>query len=251
MNRPTQDDLKKLRQESRERVLAGRRTEAAYARQLGQVARHVGDIVARMAPEGVVTDLVSLITMLNHYSATLQPWAESVAKRMIADVSRHDVAAWVKHGRLIGKALKWEIATAPTGAAMQRMLAEQVRLITSLPRQAGERVHKLTIEGIVNGTRASEIAEEIMKSGHVTSSRALLIAQTEVSRTATALTQARAQHIGGVSYVWRTSKDARVRFSHKRMEGKEVRWMAPPTIDGMTGHAGCFPRCRCYCEVIL
>ena len=98
MNRPTQDDLEKLRQESRKRFLAGRRTEAAYARQLGQVARHVGDIVARMAPEGVVTDLVSLITMLNHYSATLQPWAESVARRMIFDVSKRDVAAWIKHG---------------------------------------------------------------------------------------------------------------------------------------------------------
>ena len=41
----------------------------------------VGDIVARMAPEGVVTDLVSLITMLNRCSATLQPWAESAPRR--------------------------------------------------------------------------------------------------------------------------------------------------------------------------
>ena len=90
-----------------------------------------------------------------------------------------------------------------------------------------------------------------MKSGEVTKSRALLIAQTEVSRTATALTQARAEYIGSTSYRWRTSHDIRVRHSHKKMEGKEVRWVAPPTLDGMTGHAGCFPRCRCYCEVIV
>ena len=67
----------------------------------------------------------------------------------------------------------------------------------------------------------------------------------------TALTQARAEYIGSTSYRWRTSKDARVRYSHKRMEGVEVDWQRPPTLDGMVGHAGCFPRCRCYCEVIV
>lgn len=25
----------------------------------------------------------------------------------------------------------------------------------------------------------------------------------------------------------------------------------PPTLDGMTGHAGALPNCRCYCEVII
>jgi SPP1 gp7 family putative phage head morphogenesis protein len=134
---------------------------------------------------------------------------------------------------------------------MQKALAEQVHLITSLPREAADRVHKLTIQGLTSGRRASEIAMEIAKSGDVTKSRALLIAQTEVSRTATALTQARAEYVGSVSYVWRTSRDAAVRPSHRRMEGKIVRWDQPPTLDGMVGHAGQFPRCRCFVEPIL
>jgi SPP1 gp7 family putative phage head morphogenesis protein len=244
-------NLSKLRNEARERSLAGRKAEMQYGRQLGYVARQVGDIVRRMAPDGVVADLVALIGMLNRYSAILQPWAESVASRMIADVSKRDAAAWVKRGRLIGRALKQEIDRAPTGAAMQKALAQQVRLITSLPQDAAQRVHKLTIEGMTGGRRASEIAAEIMKSGEVTKSRALLIAQTEVARTATALTQARAEYVGSQGYIWRTSKDAAVRFSHRRMEGKFVRWDQPPTLDGMVGHAGQFPRCRCFVEPVL
>jgi SPP1 gp7 family putative phage head morphogenesis protein len=134
---------------------------------------------------------------------------------------------------------------------MRQSLAEQVRLITSLPREAAARVHKLTTEALVTGSRAAEIAREILNTGEVTESRAKLIARTEVSRTATALTQARAQHVGSEGYIWRTSRDGAVRRSHKAMEGRIVRWNEPPELDGMVGHAGEFPNCRCFVEPIL
>lgn len=134
---------------------------------------------------------------------------------------------------------------------MRARQAEQVRLITSLPTEAAERVHATAREGIVKGWRADQIAAEIMKTGEVTKSRADLIAVTEVGRTSTLLTQARAEHVGSTHYVWRTAQDGDVRPSHKKMEGKVVAWNAPPTLDGLTGHAGALPRCRCYCEPIL
>jgi SPP1 gp7 family putative phage head morphogenesis protein len=189
--------------------------------------------------------------MLRRYAEILEPWARVVAARMIQDVSARDAAAWSAHGKLLGRALKQEIMGAPTGEAMRKALAEQVHYITSIPRDAAERVHKLTTEGIVSGRRAEDIAKEIMASGSVSKSRAELIAQTEVSRTATALTQARAEYVGSISYVWRTSKDSAVRPSHKKMEGVVVRWDSPPTLDKMVGHAGQLPRCRCWCQVLL
>lgn len=243
---------KRLRKEARERFLAGRKAETQYVRQLRQVAKHVGDIVRGMAPDGVLADVSQLRSMLSRYSELLRPWAESVAARMIADVSKRDALAWSKHGKLIGQALRKEIDGAPTGEAMRKALAEQVNLITSLPVEAGERVHKLTIEGLVNSTRAPEIAAEIMRSGEVTASRAMLIARTEVARTASALTMARAQYVGSEAYVWRTSKDARVRKSHREMEGKVVKWDEVPTLsDGTKTHAGMIYNCRCFVEPIL
>jgi uncharacterized protein with gpF-like domain len=35
------------------------------------------------------------------------------------------------------------------------------------------------------------------------------------------------------------------------MEGKFVTWDDPPTLDGMKGHAGQFPNCRCYPEPVI
>jgi SPP1 gp7 family putative phage head morphogenesis protein len=243
--------LRKARIEARERFLAGRKAETQYARQLKQVARQVGDIVRGLAPDGVIADVGTLVTTLNHYADLLVPWAKSVASRMISDVSRRDANAWEQHGRAIGQAIRKEIESAPTGAAMRASLSEQVRLITSLPREAAERVHELAIEALPKGIRASEIAKEIMASGDVTKSRAMTIARTEVSRTATALTKARAQHIGSEGYIWQTSKDGAVRPSHKTMQGNFVRWDDPPTLDGMKGHAGEFPNCRCFPEVAI
>jgi SPP1 gp7 family putative phage head morphogenesis protein len=224
-----------------------RRAEHQYGLQLRKIARHVADLVGGFDfGEPAVTDLVD--RALRRYSEVLRPWAESVGKRMLADVGQRDAMAWAELSKQMGRALRREITTAPTGVVMQAALARQVTLITSLPLEAAQRVHRLTTEGIVQGTRAKEIAAEIGRTGEVTASRAMLIARTEVSRTATLLTQARAQHIGSTAYTWRTSHDGDVRPSHKKMEGKVVLWADEPVLDKLRGHAGCLPSCRCYPE---
>lgn len=245
---PSRFDLRKFRIEARERFLAGRTAEKQYAIKLRGLANQVGEIVRGVAPDGIIADVSELMAMLNHYADLLPPWANSVASRMIADVSRRDAAAWAKHGRMIGQALRKEIEEAPTGAAMRQSLAEQVQYITSIPREAAERLHKLVIEGMPKGMRASEIAAEIMRSGEVAKSSAMRLARTGVSSAATALTKARAEHIGSEGYIWRTSRDADVRKSHREMEGKFVPWKNPPTLDGFTAHCGQFANCRCFPE---
>ena len=196
-----------------------------------------------------VTD--KLRAALDRYSHTLRPWAEAVGSRMVAEVAQRDERSWFRVANQMGEGLRKEIATAPIGEVVRERQAEQVRLITSLPLEAAERVHHMTREGIVKGWRADQIAAEIMRTGEVTKARADLIARTEVGRTSTLLTQARAEHVGSDGYTWRTAADSDVRASHKAMNGKFVAWGAPPTLDGLTGHAGALPNCRCYCEPVL
>jgi SPP1 gp7 family putative phage head morphogenesis protein len=227
-----------------------RRAEMSYARKLRKVARHVGELVRAFKP-GSPEHMADLQDALLRYSAMLTPWARATAAKMLEEVARRDEAAWFEYSNQMGYALRQEIRRAPTGQVMREMMQQQVTLITSLPLEAAERVHKLTIEGIVDGTRAKEVAAEIMKTGQVTQSRANLIARTEVGRTSTSLTAARASYVGSEGYVWRTSKDADVRPSHKKMEGQFVDWNDPPTLDGLTGHAGALPNCRCYPEPVL
>lgn len=240
------------RKRQRELFRKARNAEHDYARQLRKIARHVGDTVAVYAERGWVhTRLDELRESLKKYGEVLKPWARAVGARMLADVNRREQRAWIEKAAHMGSLVRREIQQSDVGAAMRRLLDEQVELITSIPTQAAERVHELATEGVSSGRRAEEIVGDIMRTGDVTRSRAELIARTETSRAATTLTEARSLALGSEGYIWRTAKDANVRDSHARMEGRFVRWSQPPTLDKLTGHAGALPNCRCYPEVVF
>jgi SPP1 gp7 family putative phage head morphogenesis protein len=232
--------------------------EVEYGRKLRGVAKQVGSIVQAFAPDGVVDDQNALAQTLDRYAALLRPWARQVALSMLRDVERRDTSAWAEYGKEMGKLLRKEIESAPVGGIYRGLLDEQVTLITSIPTEAAERVHRLTTESLIDSSRASEIAKEIARTSEVAASRATLIARTEAARSSTLLTRARAQHIGSPGYFWRTAHDGDVRASHKAMDGKFVAWGNPPTfVEGVqkktshTYHAGCFPNCRCWCDPVL
>lgn len=227
-----------------------RRAERHYGVQLRKIAREVGRIIQGFPPGDPAAE-PHIRLILRRYAELLTPWAKTSAAAMLVDVSRRDEKVWQKLTENMGAAMRHEVRTAPTGAVMQQLMAEQVNLIRSLPLDAAQRVHKLTIEGLSDATRAKSIAEDIMRTGKVTESRALLIARTEVGRAAGTITQARAQSIESEGYIWRTAGDGAVRQSHRKLDGKFIPWDKPPTTDGLTYHAGCGPNCRCYMEPVL
>lgn len=246
---PTQ----KSRKIASERFLRVRNAGITFTRQLRHVARQIGMIIEGMAPGGLVEDYPALSAALNRYSQLLGPWAKNISLRMIAEINQRDEKAWITTGREIGRGLKGEIADLRQSGIIQDLAKLQVELITSLPTQASQRVHGLVIEGMSDGTRAADIAKEIRRTGQITESRAMLIARTEVARTASTLTQARAESIGSDSYIWRTSNDSDVRDLHKKLNGKIFRWDDPP-INGENdsrGHPGTTFNCRCYAEPII
>lgn len=190
--------------------------------------------------------------LLAQYAQTLEPWAERVARRMLLDVDDRSRQSWRALGNEISLGLRQELEEAPTGRAFASLLLQQVGLITSIPREAAERVHTLATEALINSTRAKALSEEIMRSGEVAKSRAILIARTETSRAATTFVEARAQHIGSTHFIWRTSRDGAVRPSHKALEGQTFRWDDPPECDpGHHALPGAIWNCRCWPEPVL
>lgn len=197
----------------------------------------------------------TLTQVLEGYAKLLEPWAERTAARMLADVDARDREAWRRLGNDISTQLHRDLQNTPVGLQMRELLAEQVGLIKSLPIEAAKRVHKLTLEGLSDSTRAAALKAEILRSGEVTESRAMLIARTEVARTASMLTQTRAKAAGSTHYIWRTSHDGDVRPGHKAMEGKVCEWANPPAVNenGRIMHHGPGEiwNCRCWPEALL
>jgi SPP1 gp7 family putative phage head morphogenesis protein len=205
---------------------------------------------------GNIELLPTITQLLRSYSDALVPWATQTVSRMLADVNARDLDAWRSLGTLISQQLRYDITHTPVGEVMRALMYSQVGLITSIPIEAGERLHELTIKGLENSTRASEFVEQIRASGEVTKSRAMMIARTEVARTASVLTEVRAQSAGLEYYVWETSKDGAVRPGHKDMQGKVCRWDDPPAVDEGHGrtirhHPGRIWNCRCYPRPVL
>ena len=226
--------------------------EVRYARQLRQIAREVGRIV-KAYNVGTQRAAQEIGAQLNKYADLLRPWAEVTAVRMAQELDQQDRGVWSRNARAISTSLRRELDAAPVGDELQRFLQDNVKLITSLPTEAAERVHRLTTQSLADSSRAAELKQEIMRTGEVTEGRALMIARTEIARTQSGLTQKRAEAIGSEAYIWRTVKDEDVRREHRKLEGRVIYWNNPPVAgsSGERAHAGQIYNCRCYPEPIL
>lgn len=242
-----------MRQAAKVRFQKARIAEREYQRALTAVGRQVGNIIDGFTKRNPLGNQQQMQATLQSYSELIGPWAKSVTQRMHAEVGWRDLRAWKQLSDQIGKGLTAELASAPVGAAFSAMLAEQVVLIKSLPLEAGQRVHELTVQGLTGGARFDEVIPEILRSGQVTIGRAKLIARTETARTSSVLTQVRAEHVGSDAYIWRSAEDEAVRPEHRKLNGHTFKWSDPPIAgtNGMRYHPGQGPNCRCYGEPII
>jgi len=235
--------------------VSARRAETQFSVRLRRIARHIQDIIQGLFNPDDPTDpgWNQIQTALQQYEQMIEPWAVRTSARMLADVSRRDAASWHSFGQQINRALREEIATTPTEPALSQLQQSQVHLIRSLPRQAAQRIHQLSLEAVIGGRRWNEIAKDVLNQGNVSIAKANLIARTETSRAATSLLRARAEHVGSVGYIWRTARDKDVRRIHKALEGTFHRWSDPPIAGerGELAHPGQIYNCRCWPEVVL
>lgn len=218
--------------------------ERRYAQALNGLANHIEALLAGGDP-------ATSIIRLDQYASTIDQWATVTAQMMIDDVNARNRQFWRQQSEQIGRGLAIELANTDIGQAVQDELRLQVELIKSLPRQAALQVHELALGAMTDGQRAAGLVDSIIALGSKTRSRAMLIARTEVGRVSGEMTKARAMTAGSDGYIWRSAEDRDVRPSHKKMNGKFVKWSEPPTLDNLTGHAGCLPNCRCYIEPVI
>ena len=261
-------DARKETRFQREAWVRVRNTERYYARQLRKVAEQVRHIVEAFGTD-TPQAIAEMQATLHRYADILKPWSRAVARRMLYETSRRDEKAWRAQAKVMGEEISKELQSADIGGAYQQLMAQQVDLITSIPRDAAIRVHELATKHLYEGARFPEISAEILKSGQVSKARADLIARTETGRAAVTFQQARAESIGSEGYIWRAVMDYKTRpelgiknfarlntlkrGSHRKLDGTYHRWDDPPIAgtNGERAHPGAIYNCRCYAEPVL
>lgn len=238
--------------------------EREFNRALKKVARVAGHIVESHVEGTKISNEVKMQQALQEYSRLIGPWASRQSAKLLNQVQKSNKRAYQQKSKSIGIALKVGVGDENVMEVAQRLLFEQVALIQSIPIEAGLRAQKIAYEAAVHGTRAqpdedtiAELQRQLGLSTEVAISRAQLIAVTETARANAAINQSRAMAVGSNQYRWHNSGDAAVRHSHRvyqgrAMQGRIFSWDDPPTLsDGMKGHPGTFPRCRCFAEPVF
>lgn len=216
-----------------------KRIEEDYGRDLYNVSREIDMMVNNFTSqldldnEKIdIEDISDLIDNLQAYSNKIQGWAERVSNRMVYSLEKQDLKQWNQHSKRMVPLMKKELTQLDMDKILKVYINENIKLITSLPLQASQRIYDLVYNNLSTGKRASTVAKEIMKTGKVTQSRANLIARTETSKTATGLILARSSSIGVNWLVWHSTGgqggDGRTRFAHRKMDGILMRWNDPP-----------------------
>lgn len=171
--------------------------------------------------------------------------------------SRPPVEQGNSTGRKIYAGLKKEME-GPTGQRVDQILRESCArspLIRSLSASVTKYIHSESLKG----RRSAGISKELKSIlPEIAVEELESIARAVSSKASTALTQARAEEMGLAWYVWKTSKDIRVRPSHCLMDDVLVTWKDPPSPELLNGeksmgacHAGEEEGCRCYPQSLI
>ncbi len=127
-------------------------------------------------------------------------------------------------------------------------IQDNINLIVTVPKESLSDMQKIVTEGFKSGSTVTDITKQIQAAYGMSKRHARLIARDQLGKLNAQLAKKQQQEAGVDEYTWSTSRDSRVRDSHRHLEGKTCRWDDPPVVDERTGRR-CHPsedyQCRC------
>lgn len=124
---------------------------------------------------------------------------------------------------------------------------QNVDLIKTIPTRLHDELRGVVQKAFADAWPWKRLSESIQQRFSVNEFVARRIARDQMGKLHGQLTQARQEAAGVKRYIWRTSKDERVRPEHAARENVEFSWDVPPD----DGHPGIPIQCRCHAEPVL
>lgn len=221
------------------------RVNSAYMR----IARIVQGIIARHTrPDGSIDDQAAMMTELDAYGSQIEAWAKDFWGQMLPQQQKLLARDWKKTGVRIPP------HSPQVQAAIAAAQAEQVDLIKTLPRAAGEKAQEMAEKAaLTTGDRAESLIAQMqgLKPGYPEYA-ARRLARTEIAKSQSLLVTAQAKDAGVTHYVWCTAEDEAVRPEHAALDGQIFRFDDDSDKDGNGCRApGQIWNCRCYARPLL
>lgn len=129
---------------------------------------------------------------------------------------------------------------------LDRWVSDNVDLITSIKDNSLDKMKELVYTNYMEGRSTTDIVKKIQHQYGVDKRRARLIARDQTAKLNADITKSQQQDAGVSKYKWSSSRDRRVRKSHRELDGKVFSWDSPPETDGGRHcHPGEDYQCRC------
>lgn len=129
---------------------------------------------------------------------------------------------------------------------LDKWVSDNVDLITSIKDTSLDKMKELVYMNYMEGRSTTDIVKEIRRQYGVDKRRARLIARDQTAKLNANITKSQQQDAGVSKYKWSSSRDRRVRKSHRELDGKIFSWDSPPETDGGRHcHPGEDYQCRC------
>lgn len=175
--------------------------------------------------DSFATNLSAIFERLNvNFTGTAtMSFARHTAATMLQQVAKQNKSKFDKSVELAtGVNLGSIIATEGLEDLMHLSEVENVKLITTIPEQYLSQVETVVTNGVKSGARYSTIEKQILGIKGINgklAGRIKTIARNEVSTINSQMTLRRSASLGITEGIFRTSKDKRVRASHKELNG--------------------------------
>lgn len=144
--------------------------------------------------------------------------------------------------RLSGQSI-W-LGVFPAGL-LDSFVAEHAKLIKSVRREHLEKISLAIKRGMREGRLQKDLAKDIGHLTDISKKRAQLIARNAPLQYSGALARHHQMSAGIKSYIWQSSRDERVRDSHRKLDGEIFSW------DGPGPHPRGEVNCRCDAVPLL
>lgn len=133
---------------------------------------------------------------------------------------------------------------------LDRAALRNAGLVTGMTDDLVKKIQMITTNSLIKGETVGALRKRLKAEFEISDRRAQLIASDQTAKLNADLNKIRHLQAGVDAYVWRTSRDERVRARHARIDGKVYKYNEPTAAeDGL--EPGQPIRCRCIAQGVV